>query len=105
MNYKYLVDIEVDGVDYGDYPDFSDAYIASAAYPRFGWFLGYLYNLIPHSRIGRSPVSGTLVVYPRFFKLRRFLISLIYRDLTDDELEEVNEDLNFVYEQVQHKIY
>ena len=32
MDYKLIHNIEVDGIDYRDYPDFCDAYIASAYY-------------------------------------------------------------------------
>jgi len=32
LNGKKVVDLEVDGVDSGDYPDFSDAYFLSGCY-------------------------------------------------------------------------
>ncbi len=32
MNYDLITDIEFFGVDFNDYPDFSDAYIVSAKY-------------------------------------------------------------------------
>jgi hypothetical protein len=32
MNYDLITNIEVDGIDTRDYPDFSDAYIVSADY-------------------------------------------------------------------------
>ncbi len=32
LNGKKVVDLEVDGVDSGDYPDFSDAYFSYACY-------------------------------------------------------------------------
>ena len=32
MNYKLITNIEVDGIDTKDYPDFSDAFIQSADY-------------------------------------------------------------------------
>jgi len=32
LNGKKVVDLEVDGVDGGDYPDFSDAYFSSGSY-------------------------------------------------------------------------
>ena len=32
LNGKKVVDLEVDGVDPRDYPDFSDAYFSSASY-------------------------------------------------------------------------
>jgi hypothetical protein len=32
LNGKKVVDLEVDGVDYGDYPDLSDAYFSSGCY-------------------------------------------------------------------------
>ena len=32
LNGRNVVDIEVDGVDTSDYPDFSDAYFSSACY-------------------------------------------------------------------------
>ena len=30
MNYEKITDIEIDGIDYADYPDFCDAYISDA---------------------------------------------------------------------------
>jgi len=32
MNYKLITNVEVDGVDIKDYPDFCDAFISSADY-------------------------------------------------------------------------
>jgi hypothetical protein len=32
LNGKKVIDLEVDGVDSGDYPDFSDAYFSSGCY-------------------------------------------------------------------------
>ncbi len=32
LNGKKVVDLEVDGVDSGDYPDFSDAYFSGGCY-------------------------------------------------------------------------
>ena len=32
FDYEYVTDIEFDGIDYNDYPDFCDAYISSACY-------------------------------------------------------------------------
>ena len=32
MNFDEIDNVEVDGIDYEDYPDFSDAYIVSADY-------------------------------------------------------------------------
>lgn len=32
MNYDLITNIELDGIDVTDYPDFSDAYIVSADY-------------------------------------------------------------------------
>lgn len=32
MDYKLIDDIEVDGIDYSDYPDFCDAFIVGANY-------------------------------------------------------------------------
>ena len=32
MNYKLITNIEVDGIDTKDYPDFSDAFISSCEY-------------------------------------------------------------------------
>lgn len=32
LDYKLITDVEVDGVDTKDYPDFCDAFIASATY-------------------------------------------------------------------------
>ena len=32
MDYRLIDNVELDGIDYNDYPDFCDAYIASADY-------------------------------------------------------------------------
>ncbi len=61
-NLNDLVDIEVDGIDHADFPDYSDAYINSASYP-----------------------DGT--------------------ELTDEELEVVNDDSMFVYGKVEDWLY
>jgi hypothetical protein len=53
MNYKLIDNIEVDGIDTNDYPDFSDAFISSADY------------------------KGVA--------------------MTDEQLEELNEDYDFMY--------
>jgi hypothetical protein len=57
MNYKLIENIEVEGIHLIDYPDFCDAYIASADY------------------------NG--------------------KEMTDEQLDELNEDSDFVYECVQ----
>ena len=54
-------DIEIDGIDTRDYPDFCDAFILEATY------------------------KG--------------------REMTDEELEALNEDSDFVYEQVMESLY
>ena len=61
MNYKLVDNIEVDGIDTKDYPDFCDAFIASADY------------------------DGKL--------------------MTDEQLEEINEDRSFVYECVLNHLF
>lgn len=61
LDYKLISDIEVDGIDTNDYPDFCDAYICSASY------------------------DG--------------------RDMTDLELDRLNEDRDFVYNKVLDRIY
>ncbi len=66
LDYSKIHDIEVDGIDTRDYPDFCDAYIASATIEN---------------------EDGT------------------FRDATDDEIEEMNEDGDFVYEQVENYLY
>jgi hypothetical protein len=58
-------DIEVDGIDTRDYPDFCDAYIESANVEENGE----------------------------------------WRDVTDAELDELNEDYDFVYECVEDYLY
>lgn len=32
IDVKYISDVEVDGIDYRDYPDFCDAFLVSATY-------------------------------------------------------------------------
>jgi len=54
MDYKLIDNIEFDGINYGDYPDFSDVYISNACY------------------------DGV--------------------EMTEEQLDEINEDSDFVYE-------
>jgi len=61
MDYKLIDNIEVDGIDTTDYPDFCDAFIASAYY------------------------DG--------------------KPMTDEQLDELNEDRDFVYECVQNYLF
>ena len=61
MNYKLIDNIEVDGIDTKDYPDFCDAFIASADY------------------------DG--------------------KEMTEEQLDELNEDSDFVYECVQNHLF
>ena len=56
MNYKKIDNIEIDGIDTKDYPDFCDAYISSADY-----------DGVP---------------------------------MTDEQLDELNEDGDYVYEHI-----
>ena len=61
MDYRLITNIEVDGIDTRDYPDFCDAYITSADY------------------------NGT--------------------PMTDEQLEEINQDGQFVYDAVIKHLY
>jgi hypothetical protein len=61
LDYSKIEDIEIDGINTRDYPDFCDAYISSATY------------------------KG--------------------REMTESELDRLNEDSDFVYEQVLERIY
>ncbi len=61
LDYTQIENIEVDGIDTRDYPDFCDAYIAAATY------------------------QG--------------------RDMTEEELETLNDDGEFVYNAVQDRLY
>ena len=61
MDYKLIDNIEVDGIDTNDYPDFCDSFIASANY-----------NGVP---------------------------------MTDEQLEELNEDSDFVDECVHNYLF
>jgi hypothetical protein len=61
LDYNLIDDLEFDGIDYSDYPDFCDAYIVSATYGD--------------------------------------------RDMTDDELDELNEDRDYVYEKLMDHIF
>ena len=61
LDYSKISDVEVDGIDTRDYPDFCDALIVSAFY------------------------NG--------------------RPMTDEELDEINECYDFVYECVQNHLY
>lgn len=61
-----LTDIEIDGIDTSDYPDFCDSYISFAKIEENG----------------------------------------IWRDLTEDELDELNDNYReFVYQKVVEKIF
>ena len=61
MDYKKIDNIEVEGIDTRDYPDFCDAFIASADY-----------NGVP---------------------------------MTDSQLDEINDDGDFVYECIQNHLF
>ena len=61
MDYSKISNLEVDGIDYADYPDFCDAFISYAEY------------------------DGV--------------------EMTDKELDELNEDGDFVYECVQNHLF
>ena len=61
LDYSKIDNIEVDGIDYADYPDFCDAYIASADY------------------------DG--------------------REMTDEELDVLNDESDFVYSAVENHLY
>lgn len=61
LDYSRITDVEVDGIDLKDYPDFCDAHIVSATY------------------------KG--------------------REMTERELERLNEDKQYVYEYVTDKLY
>jgi hypothetical protein len=61
LDYKKITNVEVDGVDMSDYPDFSDAYISNADY-----------DGVP---------------------------------MTDEQLDELNENGDFVYEAATDSIF
>ena len=61
IDYNKITNIEVDGIDTKDYPDFCDAFISSADY------------------------DGV--------------------EMTDEQLDEINEDRDFVYESVQEFLH
>jgi len=65
LNVQEIGDVDVDGIDYSDYPDFCDAYIESAI----------------------------------------VLDNGVWRDATENELDILSEDRDFVYEQVQNYLY
>jgi hypothetical protein len=65
LNVQEIADVDVEGVDYKDYPDFCDAYIESAI----------------------------------------VLDNGVWRDATENELDILSEDRDFVYEQVQNYLY
>ena len=62
MDYSKIEDIEFDGIDYSDYPDFCDAFICSAY-----WDNG--------------------------------------QELTEDELDQINDDSQYVYEKLMEYLY
>ena len=61
IDYDLIEDVAVDGIDYNDYPDFCDAFIASATY------------------------NG--------------------KPMSDEMLDTLNEDYEFVYESVENYLY
>lgn len=61
FNYKLFTDVAFEGIDHRDFPDYCDAFIASAEY------------------------DG--------------------RDLSDEELDELNEDTDLVYELLTDNLY
>ena len=61
MDYSKIDMVEVDGIDYGDYPDFCDAFISYAEY------------------------DGV--------------------EMTDKQLDELNDDYDFVYLHLQKKLF
>ena len=61
MNYKLIDNIEVDGIDTTDYPDFCDAFISSADY------------------------DG--------------------KEMTEEQLDKLNQDSDFVYECLQNHLF
>ena len=61
MDYSKIDNVEIDGIDTNDYPDFVDAYIASADY-----------DGVP---------------------------------MTDEQLDEVNDNSDFVYDCLQNHLY
>lgn len=61
LDYSKISDVEVEGIDMGDYPDFCDSFISYAEY------------------------DG--------------------REMTDEELDTLNDDSDFVYEAVQNHLY
>lgn len=61
LDYSQITDIEMDGIDTKDYPDFCDAYICSATY------------------------KG--------------------REMTEEELDQLNDDRDFVYEQTIKRLF
>ena len=61
MDYTKIDNIELDGIDHSDYPDFCDAFILDADYDGIA--------------------------------------------MTDDQLDEINEDREFVYEQVKKELF
>jgi hypothetical protein len=61
LNYDLIDNIEFDGIDHNDYPDYCDAYIISADH------------------------DG--------------------REMTEDEIEELNDDSGFVYDKLMNFLY
>jgi len=61
IDYNLIEDVQVEGIDYADYPDFCDAFIASAIY------------------------DG--------------------KPMSDEMLDELNEDYDFVYESITNYIF
>ena len=82
LDYSKLCDIEVGGIDTHDYPDFVDAYIESASIE----ISREEYNLCQ----GENQVEYN---------------GKYFRDLTEEELDVLNDNSDYVYEKVMQHIY
>ena len=77
LDLSRVCDVEIEGIDPKDHPDYCDAYISSALYKELDGDTG------PNSMETHS---------------------VSYRDLTDKELDWLNEQRDYVYEKVMESI-
>ena len=61
MDYTKITNVEIEGIDYADYPDFCDAFISSAEY------------------------NG--------------------KPMTEEQIDKLSEDSDFMYQSIQSKLY
>ena len=79
-----VIDVEIDGIDHSDAPDYCDAYVSNAGY------------IITKDEFDVTPIE----LNPTEYKGKYF------RDLTDTELDWLNDNArDFVYNKIMNRIH